>query len=57
VLGELPDRRAFAAGDDEGIDVVELLGATNVDGFGPESLEGLDVLAEVALEAEDSGAS
>jgi len=54
---ELPDRRAFAARDDERIDVIELLRTADVDRFGPESLERIDVLAKVALEAEDSGAS
>ena len=54
---ELADRGAFAAGNDERIDVIELLRPAHVDGVGPESLEGVEVLAEIALEAEDAGAS
>jgi hypothetical protein len=57
MLGELADGRALAAGDDERIDVVELIGAANIDGVGAESFEGVEVLAEVALKAEDAGAS
>jgi hypothetical protein len=55
--GELSDRGALSAGDDERVDRIELFGATDVDSIGPESPEGLDVLAEIALKAEDAGAS
>jgi hypothetical protein len=57
VRRELADRRALAARDDEGIDVIELLGTADIDCLGPESLECFEVLAEIALETEDAGAS
>ena len=57
MLGELPDRRALAPGDDERIDLIELIGSAHIDGIGAESFEGVEVLAEVALKTEDAGAS
>ena len=33
LAGELADRRALAAGDDQRVDLVELLGAADVDAF------------------------
>ncbi len=54
---ELPDRRALAAGNDERVDLVELLRTADIDRLGAEALEGLEMLAEVALQAEDAGAS
>ena len=55
--GELADRRALAAGDDQRVDVIELLGTADVDGLRTDALESLAMLAEVALQAEDAGAS
>ncbi len=57
LLGELADRRALATWDHERVDVIELLGTAHIDGRGAESFEGVEMLAEVALKAEDAGAS
>ena len=57
VLSELADRCALAAGNDERVDLVELLGAADVDSRTAETLEGIEVLAKVALKSEDAGAS
>src|SRR5712691_13506549 len=57
VLRELADRRALAARDDERVDVVELLGPAHVDTFRANAAERGEVLAEIALEAEDADAS
>ena len=57
VLRELADRRALAAGDDERVDVVELLRPPHVDTVGADLAQPIEVLAEIALEAEDADAS
>jgi len=57
VQRELADRRALAARNHQRIDLIELLRSAYVDGFGAQPLECVEVLAEVALEAEDAGAS
>src|SRR5437870_889407 len=56
VLRELADRRALAARDDERVDLVELLGAAHVDAFSADAAECGEVLAEIALKAEDADA-
>ncbi len=56
VLRELADRRALAAGDDERVDVVELFRPAHVDAIGADGAQRAEVLAEVALEAEDADA-
>jgi hypothetical protein len=50
-------RTRLAAGDDQRIDVVELLRLAHIDRVGAEPLEGVEVLAKIALEAEDACAS
>ena len=57
VLGELADGRALATRDDQGVDVVKLIGTAHVHGDRAESHEGVEVLAKVALKAEDAGPS
>jgi hypothetical protein len=54
---ELADRRALPARNDERVDIVQLLRPANIDGVAAESLEGVEMLAEIALQAEDTGAS
>ena len=56
VRGELADRRALAARDDERVDLVELLGAPHVDRLDAEVAQRREVLGEVPLETEDAGA-
>src|SRR5688572_5825727 len=56
VLGELADRRALTAGDDERVDVVELLRPPHVDTVGADIAQRTQVLAEIALKAEDADA-
>ena len=55
--GELSDRGALSARNDERVDVIELFGTAHVDRLGAEPLEGREVFAEIALEPEDAGAS
>src|SRR5437867_12532092 len=55
-LGELADGGALPAGDDQRIDVIELLGPTHVDGLGTDAGQDAQMLGEVALEAEDADA-
>src|SRR5262249_34529007 len=55
-LGQLADGRALAAGDDERVDVVELLGTAHVDRVRADALEDAQMLGEVALETEDADA-
>src|SRR5947207_4178117 len=50
---ELPDRRALAAGNDQCVDLVELLGPADVDAFHAESIERGEVFSEIALETEN----
>src|SRR5688572_6615762 len=57
VLRELADRGALAAGDDQRVDVVELLRPAHVDTVGADLAQRIQVLAEIALEAEDADAS
>ena len=56
LAGELADRRALAAGDDQRVDLVELLGSADVDAFHAEPIERGEMFREVALETEDPGA-
>jgi hypothetical protein len=56
LLRELADRRALTAGDDERVDVVELLRPAHVDTVYADLAQPIEVLAEIALEAEDADA-
>ena len=53
---ELADRRALAAGDDERVDVVELLGSAHIDRVRADAAQRAQVFGEVALETEDADA-
>src|SRR2546423_13591637 len=53
---ELSDRGALAAGDDQRVDLIELLGPSDVDAFHPEAIECGQMFREVALETEDASA-
>src|SRR6266540_6990029 len=57
LICELADRRALAARDDECVDVVELFRSAHVDTVCADAAQRAEVLAEVALEAEDADAS
>jgi hypothetical protein len=57
VVRQLSDRGALTAGDDERVDVIELLGPAHVDTVGADIAQRAEMLAEVALEAEDADAS
>src|SRR5436853_1663606 len=53
-LCELSDRRALATGDDQRVDIVELLGPAHIDRIGAERAERCEMLGEVALKTEDT---
>src|SRR5258706_14932673 len=55
-LGELADGRALAAGNDQRVDVVELIGPTHITRLGTDAGQDAQVLGEVALETEDADA-
>src|SRR5258706_9697681 len=56
-LGELADGRALAAGDDQRVDVVELIRPAHITCLGTDAGQNAQVLGEVALETEDADAS
>src|SRR3990172_6061967 len=51
---EPPDRGGLAAGDDEAVEPLELLGLSHLDGVGAPPAERRDVLAEVPLDCQNA---